>query len=289
MRGAAAAATILALLLGAADASALSVSNSSLTFANQAVGSTSAPQSITLTACPPGTRCTMSSIAGMFYLGWTTVCPASSGNFVQTCFPSVDYIQTNDCPASMAPGTSCTMQIRFRPAKTGPRPVTLHTGYDLLLPAFVLMGIGMALTMSPMSTAAMNAVAPQKAGVASGILSMSRMVGGTFGVAALGALFQHLARNDLAGSLAGTGISAAQREHLVSSLGTASDGASLPPVAAAAAHNAFIHALASGMWLSAGVAALGAVIAFRLIGDKPVRQPDAVQEPEAAAAVAEAA
>jgi hypothetical protein len=134
------------------------------------------------------------------------------------------------------------------------------------------MGIGMALTMSPMSTAAMNAVAPQKAGVASGILSMSRMVGGTFGVAALGALFQHLARSDLASSLAGTGISAAQREQLVSSLGTATDGANLPPVAAEAAHNAFIHALASGMWLSAGVAALGVVLAFRLIGDKPVHR-----------------
>jgi hypothetical protein len=52
--------------------------------------------------------------------------------------------------------------------------------------------IGMALVMSPMSTAAMNAVDPQKAGVGSGILSMSRMVrgtfGGTFGVAAVGAL-----------------------------------------------------------------------------------------------------
>ena len=46
------------------------------------------------------------------------------------------------------------------------------------------MGIGMALVMSPMSTAAMNAVAGQKAGVASGILSMNRMVGGTLGVAA---------------------------------------------------------------------------------------------------------
>jgi hypothetical protein len=137
--------------------------------------------------------------------------------------------------------------------------------------------------MSPMSTAAMNAVAPQKAGVASGILSMSRMVGGTFGVAALGALFTHLARNDLAGSLAGTGISSAQREQLVTSLGTASDGASLPPVAADAAHNAFIHALASGMWLSAGVAALGVVFAFTLVGGKPVHRHDAATRPEAAA------
>jgi EmrB/QacA subfamily drug resistance transporter len=167
--------------------------------------------------------------------------------------------------------------------------IDLHTGYGLLLPAFVLMGIGMALVMSPMSTAAMNAVAAQKAGVASGILSMSRMVGGTFGVAALGALFQHLARNELADSLAGTGIGHAQQERLVASLGAASDGANLPPVAAEAAHNAFIHALANGMWLSAGVAATGAVLAFWLIDGRPARQPDAASQPEAAAAVAEAA
>ena len=62
------------------------------------------------------------------------------------------------------------------------------TTYGFLLGAFVLMGIGMACVMSPMTRAAMNAVEPSKAGVASGILSMSRMVGGTFGIAALGAL-----------------------------------------------------------------------------------------------------
>jgi MFS family permease len=171
--------------------------------------------------------------------------------------------------------------------------IDVDTGYGLLLPAFILMGIGMALTMSPMSTAAMNAVAAQKAGVASGILSMSRMVGGTFGVAALGALFQHLARNDLAHSLAGTGISAAQRDQLVSGLGTGSDAGHMPAVAVNAGHDAFIHALASGMWLSAGVAATGVLISFLLIGSRPVHRQDAATRPEAAAAeaieVAEAA
>jgi EmrB/QacA subfamily drug resistance transporter len=164
--------------------------------------------------------------------------------------------------------------------------IDVDTGYGLLLPAFILMGIGMALTMSPMSTAAMNAVEPQKAGVGSGILSMSRMVGGTFGVAALGALFQHLARSDLSESLAGTGISTAQQEKLVSGLGTASDATNLPPVAAQAAHDAFIHALASGMWLSAGVAALGAVISFVAISGRPTEHADAATQPEAAAAEA---
>ena len=58
----------------------------------------------------------------------------------------------------------------------------------------MLMGLGMGLVMSPMSTAGMNAVEPSKAGVASGILTMSRMVGGTFGVAAMGALITGLGR-----------------------------------------------------------------------------------------------
>jgi EmrB/QacA subfamily drug resistance transporter len=64
--------------------------------------------------------------------------------------------------------------------------LTPTTGFDFLFPGFVLMGIGISLVMSPMSTAAMNAVHHSKAGVASGILSMSRMVGGTLGVAVLG-------------------------------------------------------------------------------------------------------
>src|SRR5215211_6204975 len=164
--------------------------------------------------------------------------------------------------------------------------IHVGTGYGLLLPAFVVMGIGIALVMSPMSTAAMNSVAPEKSGVGSGILSMSRMVGATFGVAAIGALFQHLARNELADKLAGTGVSGAQREQLVHSLGAGSQGESLPPQVVTASHDAFIHAFANGMWLSAGVAALGAVLALWLIQPKTSTRHDPARRPEAAAAEA---
>jgi EmrB/QacA subfamily drug resistance transporter len=162
--------------------------------------------------------------------------------------------------------------------------ITVDTGYGLLLPAFVVMGIGMALVMSPMSTAAMNSVAPEKAGVGSGILSMSRMVGSTFGVAAIGALFQHLARNELADKLAGTGVTAGQREQLVHSLGAGSQGGeSLPPAVVSASHDAFVHAFANGMWLSASVAAVGALVAFWLIAPKTAKQPDPARLQEATA------
>jgi MFS family permease len=65
----------------------------------------------------------------------------------------------------------------------------VHTSYGELLPGFMLLGIGIAMTMSPMTTAAMNAVPVQKAGIASGVLSMFRMVGGSLGVAVTGAIF----------------------------------------------------------------------------------------------------
>jgi EmrB/QacA subfamily drug resistance transporter len=163
--------------------------------------------------------------------------------------------------------------------------IDVDSGYGLLLPAFIVMGIGIALVMSPMSTAAMNAVPPERSGVGSGILSMSRMVGATFGVAAIGALFQHLAGDRLAHDLARTGISAAQQERIVDNLGAGNEAAGLPPQVAEAAHDAFIHGLSNGMWLSAGVAALGALLALWMIGPKRAVEPDPAVRPEAAAEV----
>ena len=152
--------------------------------------------------------------------------------------------------------------------------ISVDTGYGVLLPAFLLLGLGMGFVMSPMSTAAMNSVRPDKAGAASGILSMSRMVGGTFGVAALGALFQQLSQSRLTDSLAGTGVSEAQRSAIVDNLGAGAGGdkiSGLDPATAAqvgrAVKDAFIHALSTGMWLSTGIAVTGAVVAFLFVSD----------------------
>ena len=71
--------------------------------------------------------------------------------------------------------------------------ITDTSGYLTLLPAFIVGGIGMGMTMSPMTAAVMGSVERTKAGAASGVLSMMRMIGGVFGVATLTALFQHLA------------------------------------------------------------------------------------------------
>jgi len=113
-----------------------------------------------------------------------------------------------------------------------------------------------------MSVAGMNAVDRTKAGVASGTLSMSRMVGGTFGVAALGALVATIGRRDLEQSL--PGVSAGARERLAEGLGSGAPlGAS--PQAVSAAQEAFVNALGAGLTVSAVALAAGAVLAWLLI------------------------
>lgn len=113
--------------------------------------------------------------------------------------------------------------------------IAVDSGYIDLLPGFMLLGIGIALTMSPMTTAAMNAVPVQKAGIASGVLSMFRMVGGSLGIAVTGAIFQ---------AAVGSSFESASPED-------------------------FVDALALAMAVSAGVALVGATIAALAIRAKP--------------------
>jgi len=66
--------------------------------------------------------------------------------------------------------------------------ITVHSDFWTLLPAMVVGGVGMAMTMSPMTSAAMGAVPVDKAGVGSGVLNSFRQVGGSLGIALMGAI-----------------------------------------------------------------------------------------------------
>ncbi len=157
--------------------------------------------------------------------------------------------------------------------------ITLHTGYGLLLPGFVLMGLGMGMVMSPMSTAAMNAVDRTKAGAASGVLSMSRMVGGSVGLAVMGALVATIGRAKLNTSL--PQLSAAVRSKIASSLGTGV-AHGIPNAShhvITAVQQAFVSALSSGLMVGAAVSLAGALLTLALIGRLPSRsQPQPVTD-----------
>ena len=150
--------------------------------------------------------------------------------------------------------------------------VKVGTTFSGLWVSFVILGFGIGLTMSPMSTAAMNAVNKSKAGVASGVLSMFRMVGGTFGVAALGALFQNQAQVKIDQQLSESGLSAAQRADFAHQLTGGTPQLDGVPAGKAAqlvqtGHEAFVYGLGHAMVLSVGIAVVGVLVAFLLIRD----------------------
>ena len=66
--------------------------------------------------------------------------------------------------------------------------VTIHSDFWTLLPSMLVGGFGMAMTMSPMTSAAMGAVPVDKAGVGSGVLNSFRQMGGSLGIALMGAI-----------------------------------------------------------------------------------------------------
>jgi EmrB/QacA subfamily drug resistance transporter len=57
-----------------------------------------------------------------------------------------------------------------------------------LFPALLVGGAGMAMAMTPTTSAAMSSVPVDKAGVGSGVLNSSRQVGGSLGIAIMGAI-----------------------------------------------------------------------------------------------------
>jgi EmrB/QacA subfamily drug resistance transporter len=63
-----------------------------------------------------------------------------------------------------------------------------HREYDLLIPGYIAMGIGIGLIVSPGTTDALGAARPSERSQASGIVQTVRQVGGVVGIAILGAI-----------------------------------------------------------------------------------------------------
>jgi EmrB/QacA subfamily drug resistance transporter len=141
--------------------------------------------------------------------------------------------------------------------------ITTHSSYGYLIVSFVLQGLGIGFVMSPMSTAAMNAVDRTKAGVASGVLSMTRMVGSTFGVAALGAVIASVGRTQLATRL--PEVASAQRGKLVDLLGSGASTNHLPAHVQSALNETYVYALTKGLYVLGALALLGSLLALTLV------------------------
>ena len=97
-----------------------------------------------------------------------------------------------------------------------------------LLPALLTGGLGMALTMTPSAAAATRSVPVEKSGVGSAVLNSARQVGGTMGIAVIGAIMAAEAGGDVS-------------------------------------VDAFMRGFEKSLLVAAAIAVLGAVVAFTLV------------------------
>jgi EmrB/QacA subfamily drug resistance transporter len=127
----------------------------------------------------------------------------------------------------------------------------VHSDFWTLLPAMIIGGIGMASTMSPMTSAAMGAVPVDKAGVGSGVLNSFRQVGGALGIAAMGAIlasYLHVAPRSPLGK------------------------------------QEYVDGMHAALLVSAGIVFAGAIVAILLVHVKPQTERAHIREMEAGAA-----
>lgn len=163
-------------------------------------------------------------------------------------------------------------------------PNVLANYWTTFFPSFIVLGLGMAISVAPLTTVVMNSVGQERAGTASGINNAVARVAGVLAVAVLGAVMVAAFAHSLRLSLAGLNLSADMVRELESNaakLGSlnappAADQQAAETIRAAVAR-AFVFGFRLIMLLCAGLSVAGAAVAWRRMpfdradGERPSR------------------
>ncbi len=152
------------------------------------------------------------------------------------------------------------------------------SGYGILFPGLLLVGLAFALVYAPMSAAAMAAMPEAKAGIASSGLAMNRILAGAIGLAVVGAAFQSLLRDRLDQDLSAGNVNLddSQRQQIDALVAgsqeareaISKDSTSTADQVEAIASDAFTYALGNSIWVLVGVAGLCTVLTWWLVEPK---------------------
>jgi EmrB/QacA subfamily drug resistance transporter len=149
--------------------------------------------------------------------------------------------------------------------------VDATSGYNEIWPAMLVLGAGVGLSLTPINTAAMNAIRRAEHGAAAGILVTMSGLGATLGIAVSGALFQTVKdrkSDELLGKV-GVNLSESTERELEGLLAGAKDATTELNKFAQSTQDQIVHAVRQGftdgftavMWLSIAVTIAGAVVA----------------------------
>ncbi|MFI0512454.1 MFS transporter [Streptomyces sp. WSLK1-5] len=134
--------------------------------------------------------------------------------------------------------------------------MTVDSSYTTeILPALLLMGLGMGLTFMPVFSTATAGVAPQDSGVTSATVNTSQQVGGSIGTALLN-------------TIATTSSTAYISAHLTD-----------PAKKALVVKEGVVHGYSVAIWWAAGIMLLAGLIAGLMVTAKPPKQGAPAQAP----------
>jgi len=92
--------------------------------------------------------------------------------------------------------------------------ITEHPNYVALSAALALAGVGIGITVVPVTSAVLNAVPPERSGMAASAANTSREIGAVAGASILGALVFSRLNGTLSGNIATLNVPAAERAQI---------------------------------------------------------------------------
>lgn len=147
------------------------------------------------------------------------------------------------------------------------------TTYGTLFVGYLLFGLALGFVYAPMQTAAMAAMPQAKAGIASGVLAMNRVLSGALSLAITASLYHTFLREEIQSLLTSPRLSEDEAGELEGlSAGTpsaeselASQPASTVSAITDAVDQASSYAISNMLWFPIGLTAIGAALTWKFV------------------------
>jgi MFS family permease len=145
------------------------------------------------------------------------------------------------------------------------RPGVGGSYWTMFFPALVVLGLGMAISVAPLTTTVMNSVDQNHAGTASGVNNAVSRIAALLAVAAFGALLTGVFQTALDRKLNNSGISAAARAHVEAQRSRLAAAETDDSLARQAINEAFVAGYRAVLWVAVGLALASSLSAVWLI------------------------
>jgi MFS family permease len=151
------------------------------------------------------------------------------------------------------------------------RPRIGGSYWTMFFPALVVVGLGMAISVAPLTTTVMNSVDQNRAGTASGVNNAISRIAALLAVAAFGALLTGVFQTTLAQNLKHLNVSAAVSANVEAQRSRLAAVETDDPLAREAIDQAFVAGYRVVLWIAAGLALASSMTAALLIGAETKR------------------